>query len=87
MSYNEDMEYERVLTIKTQDNEERKIFLHAGKEVSAHVVDSFVELFRNDPSWLWNIVDYKAVQCPYNQYWYRIYEEDQWTFWVEQSPE
>lgn len=79
------MAYETMLTMKTQDGETRDIYLHAGKEVSADVVDSFARLFREDSSWLWNINEYVAVRCPYNELWYRIYQEDRWTFWVEQA--
>ena len=81
------MAYETMITMKTKGGESRDIYLHAGKEVEPDIVDSFARLFREDSSRLWDIVDYVAVRCPYDERWYRIYQEDRWTFWVERSRE
>lgn len=79
------MAYERMVTIKTQDEETRDVYIHAGKEVEAAIVDSFVDRFRGNAELLWNISDYVLARCPYDERDYRIYQSDRWTFWVERN--
>lgn len=79
------MAYERMVTIKLRDETTRDVYIHAGEEVSAEVVDSFANRFRNDASLLLNISDYVLARCPYNERDYRIYQEDRFTFWIEQD--
>lgn len=79
------MAYERMVTIKLRDESTRDVYIHAGNDISSDVVDSFASRFRGDATLLLSISDYVLARCPFNERDYRIYQEDRFTFWVEQD--
>jgi hypothetical protein len=81
------MAYSYRTTIKTPDDGTREIYIHAGKDVNEYVVDALGHRVAEDSSLIFgNWTDYVAFQSSYNNAWYRLYQEDKWTFRVEESP-
>lgn len=80
------MAYETLVHISREDGAEDQVYLHAGKDIDARIVDELAYQLHEDASKLWNITDYVAIHCVYDDRWYRIYRgDDRWTFWVEHA--